>query len=170
MGRLFNMDSTSQTNVWSVSLVNKQSRVIAFKVFYTDFISASQAPPIHGLLGGLNVQIKLTCFLTNSDATLGILISVMAPWSSFCASLKFVPLSDQMCLTFPQQVIKQCNAKMKASVARSSAISKCMARAGKYNSISFSFCLVCSGFLWQFYYYWAKKVNTSIIKRFLISV
>ena len=113
MGRLFNMDSPSQTNLWSASSVNKQVRVIAFKVLFTDFISASQAPPIHVLLGGLNVHTNLTCFLTNSDTILGTLISAMASWSSFCAPLKLVPLSDRIRLTFPRRVIKRRNAKMK---------------------------------------------------------
>ena len=83
MSRLFNMDSTSQTNVLSASSVIKRCQAIDFKVLFTDFISASQAPPTHGLLGGLDVQKKLTCFLTNSDTTLGILISAMASLSSF---------------------------------------------------------------------------------------
>ena len=78
MDRLFNTDSTSQTNVLSAASVNKRSRAIAFKVLFIDFISASQAPPIHGLLGALNDQVKLTCFLTNCGTTLGILISAMA--------------------------------------------------------------------------------------------
>ena len=49
----------------------------AFKVFFPDDISASQASPIHGLLAGLNFQVTLMCFLTNFDATLGILFQ---PW------------------------------------------------------------------------------------------
>ena len=50
-----------QKKVSSASLVNKRSRVNVFKVLFTDFIGTSQSPPIQGLLGGLNVQIKLTC-------------------------------------------------------------------------------------------------------------
>ena len=51
----------------------------------------------------------------------------MASGSYFCAPLKLVPLSDGMCLTFPQRAIKRHIAKMKEPVVRSPAISKYMA-------------------------------------------
>ena len=110
----------------SASSVNKRSRVNAFKVRFTNFIGTSQCPPIQGLLGGLNVQIKLTCLWTNFDITLGSI--KIASSGSFYAPSKLVPLSDLICLIFPRRAIKWRKDKIKESLVRSPAISKCMVR------------------------------------------
>ena len=90
------------------------------------FIGTSQCPPIQGLLGGLNVQIKLTCLWTNFDITLGSIR--IASSGSFYAPSKLVPLSDLICLIFPRRAIKWRKDKIKESLVRSPTISECMAR------------------------------------------
>ena len=53
-GRWLTIDSTSQRKVVNVSSVNKRSLVIVLRAYFTVLTKSSQAPPIHGLNGGLN--------------------------------------------------------------------------------------------------------------------
>ena len=57
-GRSLSKDSTSHRKVQSASSVNMRSSVMTFNAIFIEFISDFQAPPIHGLLGGLKFQEK----------------------------------------------------------------------------------------------------------------
>lgn len=136
---------------------------IEFKTHLTDLLSLSHSPPWWDAPGGLKLQfIPVLGMLFWSFAALR---QDKAFISSFLAPTKFVPLSDQICCTWPRLHTNLLMALMQESVSREQAISRWTALQDKHvKSTPYLFTRP----LPLFCFYWAKIVHTNISERWEI--
>ena len=134
IGRLLRMASISQNRVWRTSSVKVCWFKREFRTHLTDLIILSHTPPWCDAPGGLKVQL-----IPLSSMVFWILLLLKldkAFLNSFSAPTRLVPLSDQMCCTWPRLHMNLLIAWMQESVSREYAISSWMALQDKHVKIT----------------------------------
>ena len=129
-GRLLWIDSTSVKRVVRLSSVNTCSFINPHNTRWVNRISRSHDRPWCDAPGALNIHVML--FWSRKDSTWELFHCCRACFSSRCAPIRFVPLSDLMTLNCPLRELKQRKVLMKASESSDTDISKCTARMTKY--------------------------------------